>query len=118
MAYIDGFLVPVPTRKLTSYLKMSRKAGSVWKKLGALEYRECVADDVNPKMRKLFGSGIKLKPSETLVFSWIVYKTKADRNRINKQVMNVPEFANMDPTKMPFDMNRMGYAGFKVQVDL
>jgi uncharacterized protein YbaA (DUF1428 family) len=118
MAYIDGFLVPVPKSKVAAYMKMSRKAGREWKRFGALEYRECVADDVNPKMLKLFGGGIKLKPSETVVFSWIVYKSKADRNRVNKKVMALPEFANMDPAKMEFDWKRMGYGGFKVQVDL
>jgi uncharacterized protein YbaA (DUF1428 family) len=119
MPYVDGFLIPVPRKNLDAYRRMSAKAGKVWKDHGALEYRECVGDDLRPKGVKPFPHQLKTKPGETVVFSWIVYKSKAQRDRINAKVMKDPRLANMmDPKDMPFDLKRMVYGGFKVLVDL
>lgn len=119
MAYVDGFLLPLPTKNIAAYKRMSTKAGKVWKDHGALEYLECVGDDLNVKMAKPFPKQMKLKPGETVVFSWIVYKSKADRKRVLAKVMKDPRLANMmDPKNMPFDARRMLYGGFKVLVDL
>jgi uncharacterized protein YbaA (DUF1428 family) len=119
MAYVDGFVVPVPKKKLPAYRRMARKAGKVWREHGALQFRECVGDDVKPGKVTSFPQAVKLKPGETVMFSWIVYKTKADRNRINAKVMKDKRLASMmDPKAMPFDAKRMIYGGFKVSVDL
>ena len=117
--YVDGFVIPVLKAKLGAYKRMSRKAGSVWREHGALEYRECVEDDV--KMGKLtsFPRSVKLKPNEVVVFSWIVFKSRAQRDRINAKVMKDPRIAAMmDPEQVPFDVKRMIYGGFKVSVDV
>ena len=117
MAYVDGFVVPVPKRKLAAYRAMARKAGKVWIEHGALEYTECIADDVKPGKVTSFPQSVKLKAGETVFFSYIVYKSRADRDRINKKVMADPRLAAMmDPKKMPFDGKRMFYGGFKVMV--
>jgi uncharacterized protein YbaA (DUF1428 family) len=120
MPYVDGFLLPVPKKNLQAYRRMSQKAGKVWREHGALEYRECVGDDIDvKKMAAPFSRGVKLKSGETVVFSWIVYKSRADRDRVNRKVMKDPRIANMmDPKKMPFDVKRMAYGGFKVVVDI
>jgi len=119
MAYVDGFIVPVPKSKLQAYRAMARKAGKIWREHGALEFRECVADDVKVGKITSFPRSVKRKPSETVMFSWIVYKSKADRNRVNKKVMKDKRLASMmDPKAMPFDGKRMIYGGFKVLVDL
>ena len=119
MAYVDGFIVPVPKRKLQAYRRMAQKAGKVWREHGALEFRECVADDVKWGKRTSFPRSVKLKAGETVMFSFIVYKSKADRNRINAKVMKDKRLANMmDPKAMPFDAKRMIYGGFKVMVGL
>ena len=119
MPYVDGFLVPVPRKNLDAYRRMSRKAGKVWKEYGALEYRETVGDDLRVKGTKTFIQQMKTKPGETVVFSWVVYRSKADRDRINAKVMKDPRLANMmDPKDMPFDSKRMVYGGFKVIIDL
>ncbi len=119
MAYVDGFIVPVPKNKLQTYRKIASKAGKIWKEHGALEFRECVADDVKVGKRTSFPRSVKLKAGETVFFSYIVYKSKADRNRINKKVMKDKRLASMmDPKGMPFDAKRMIYGGFKVTVDL
>src|SRR5688500_6744552 len=98
MAYVDGFVVPVPKKKLPAYRRMERKAGKVWREHGALQFRECVGDDVKPGKVTSFPQAVKLKPGETVMFSWIVYKTKADRNRINAKVMKDKRLASMmDP---------------------
>ncbi len=118
MSYVDGFVLPVPKKNLPAYRRMARKAGKIWREHGALEYRECVGDDV--KMGKLtsFPQSVKLKPDETVVFSWIVFKSRAHRDRVNAKVMKDPRLANMmDPKDMPFDSKRMVYGGFKVIVD-
>jgi uncharacterized protein YbaA (DUF1428 family) len=114
MSYIDGFVVPVPRSKLAEYRKMAKLGGKIWLEHGALEYHECVADDVKPGKSTSFPQAVKLKPDEVVVFSWIVYKSKADRNRANKKVMADPRLAAfMDPKKLPFDGKRMFWGGFK-----
>jgi len=118
MPYVDGFLLPVPTRNLAAYRRMAKAAGKIWREHGALEYRECVGDDLQPKNMVSFADAIKTKRGETVVFSWIVYASKADRNRVNKLVMKDPRMNEIvDPKKMPFDCARMAYGGFKVLVD-
>jgi len=117
--YVDGFVVPVPKKKIAAYLSIARKAGKVWREHGALEYRECVADDVKPGKYTSFPQSVKLKAGETVVFSWIVYKSRAQRDRINAKVMKDPRLkAMMDPKSMPFDGKRMFWGGFKTIVEL
>ena len=119
MAYVDGFIVPVPRRKLAAYRALARRAGKVWREYGAVEYREWVADDVKVGKRTSFPRSVKLKPGETVVFSWIVYKTRAQRDSIIKKVMKDPRLADMmDPKSVPFDAKRMIYGGFKLLVGL
>jgi uncharacterized protein YbaA (DUF1428 family) len=117
MSYVDGFVVPVPIKNLAAYRRMARKAGKVWRDHGALDYRECVADDVKPGKHTSFPQSVKLKAGETVVFSWIVYKSRAQRDRVNAKAMADPRLADMmDPKKMPFDGKRMFWGGFKVFV--
>ena len=117
--YVDGFVVPVPKKNLDAYRRMARKAGKVWRDHGALEYRECVADDVKPGKVTSFPQSVKLKPGEVVVFSWIVYKSRAQRDRINAKVMKDPRLADMmDPKSNPFDAKRMFWGGFQVIVDV
>jgi uncharacterized protein YbaA (DUF1428 family) len=119
MSYVDGFVVPVPKKSLSAYRRLARKAGKVWREHGALEFRECVADDVKPGKITSFPQSVKLKSDETVVFSWIVYKSRAHRDRVNAKVMKDPRItANMDPKSMPFDAKRMFWGGFKVMVDV
>jgi uncharacterized protein YbaA (DUF1428 family) len=117
MPYVDGFIVAVPTKNLPAYRRLARKAGKVWREHGALEFRECVADDVKVGKLTSFPRSVKLKPNETVVFSWIVYKSRRDRDRINAKVMKDPRLAGMDAKSLPFDAKRMIYGGFKVLVD-
>lgn len=118
MEYVDGFVIPVPLKNLDAYKKMARKCAKIWREYGALEYRECVADDVKPGKITSFPQSVQLKRGEVVVFSWIVYKSRAQRDRINAQVMKDPRLsAIMDPKKMPFDGMRMFYGGFKVMID-
>jgi uncharacterized protein YbaA (DUF1428 family) len=117
--YVDGFIVPVPKRKLAAYRAMAKRAGKVWREHGALEYRECIAEDVKVGKRTSFPRSVKLKPGETVVFSWIVYKSRAQRDRIMAKVMKDPRLADMmDPKNVPFDGRRMIYGGFELFVDL
>jgi uncharacterized protein YbaA (DUF1428 family) len=119
MAYVDGFLLPVPKKNLEAYTRMSRRAGKVWREHGALDYKECAGDDLNVKGMVPFPRRIKLKPGETVVFSWIVFKSRAHRDRVNARVMKDPRLASMmDSKAMPFDVKRMVYGGFRVIVDL
>jgi uncharacterized protein YbaA (DUF1428 family) len=119
MSYVDGFVVPVPKCKLAAYRKMARLGGTLWKEHGALEYHECVADDVKPGKTTSFPQAVKLKPGEVVVFSWIVYASKAERNRVNKKIMSDPRLAKfMDPKNMPFDGKRMFWGGFKPIVEM
>jgi len=117
MSYVDGFLLPVPIKNLAAYRTLARKAGRVWKEYGALDYRECVGDDLEVKGVVSFRRTIRLKRGETVVFSWILYRSKAERDRINAKVMKDPRLAKMmNPKAMPFDLKRMVYSGFKVLV--
>ncbi|MCI0412027.1 DUF1428 domain-containing protein [bacterium] len=119
MKYVDGFLIPVPKKNIEAYRRMSQKAGKVWKELGALEYRECVGDDLKTKIGASFPKTAKAKPGETVVFSWIVYKSRAHRDSVNKKVMKDPRIgAMMDDDSMPFDVKRMAYGGFKIFVEV
>lgn len=119
MRYVDGFVVPVPVNKLAAYRRMAQKAGKVWMEHGALEYVECVADDVKPGKHTSFPQSVKLKPDETVVFSYVVYKSRAQRDRIMARVMKDPRLAEMmDPKTMPFDGKRMFWGGFKTLVEL
>ena len=116
--YVDGFVVPVPKRKIDAYRRIARKAGKIWREHGALEYRECVGDDVPMGEVTSFPRSVKVKRGETVVFSWIVFKSRAHRDRVNAKVMSDPRLADMmDPKSMPFDTKRMIYGGFEVVVD-
>jgi uncharacterized protein YbaA (DUF1428 family) len=116
--YVDGFVLPVPKRNLDAYRRQARKAGKIWREHGALEYRECVADDVKVGKITSFPQSVKRKRDETVVFSWIVFKSRAHRDRVNAKVMKDPRLADMmDPKAMPFDSKRMIYGGFNVVVD-
>src|SRR5688572_19882793 len=114
MAYVDGFLVPVPKKNIDAYRRMSKKVSRVWMDHGALEYRECVGDDMDIKGTVAFPKQLKTKPGETVVFAWIVYKSKAHRDSVNAKVMKDPRTAAMGLGPMPFDCKRMCYGGFKV----
>jgi uncharacterized protein YbaA (DUF1428 family) len=119
MSYVDGYVLPVPKKNLEAYRRMAQKAGKVWRDHGALEYIECIADDVKPGKHTSFPQSVKLKPAETVVFAYIVYKSRAHRDRVNAKAMKDPRLANMmDPKAMPFDGKRMFWGGFKVLVDL
>jgi uncharacterized protein YbaA (DUF1428 family) len=117
MAYVDGFVLPLPTKNLAAYRRMATKAAKIWREHGALEYRECVGDDLNVKMGAPFPKTVKAKSGETVVFAYIVYKSRAHRDRVNAKVMKDPRVAEMCDTKnMPFDSKRMLYGGFKAIV--
>jgi uncharacterized protein YbaA (DUF1428 family) len=127
MTYVDGFLIPVPKSKLAVYRRFAKMGKKVWMENGALDYKECVADDLFSqfpdekgrvgKVPSLFPKMALTKKGETIVFSFIVFKSKAHRDRVNKKVMADPSMASMDPAAMPIDMKRFGYAGFKVIVE-
>lgn len=116
MRYVDGFVIPVPKKNVQAYRRLALKAGKIWREYGALEFRECVGDDLAVKGMVPFSRRMKLKPGETVVFSWIVFKSRAHRDRVNAKVMKDPRL-DMDPKSMPFDVKRMLYGGFKVLVD-
>ena len=119
MQYIDGFVVPIPEKNLQAYRRTAQKAGKIWREHGALAYRECVAEDIEVGKLTSFPRSIKLKPGETVVFSWIVFKSRAHRDAVNAKVMADPRLANMmDPKAMPFDGKRMIYGGFTTLVHL
>lgn len=119
MQYVDGFIVPVPKKNLKAYQAIARKAGKVWREHGALDYRECVAEDVKVGKWTSFPQSVKLKPGETVVFSWITYKSRKHRDSVNAKVMKDPRLTKMmDPKAMPFDGKRMIYGGFKTIVTL
>jgi uncharacterized protein YbaA (DUF1428 family) len=118
--YTDGFVIPVQKKKLKQYFQIAKKAGKVWRDHGALDYKECLGDDLTSAaaFAMPFPKGIRVKSGETVVFSFIVYKSKAHRDKVNAAVMKDPRLAEMcDPKKMPFDCKRMLYGGFKVVVD-
>jgi uncharacterized protein YbaA (DUF1428 family) len=119
MRYVDGYVLPVPKKNVAAYRRMAQKAGKVWRDHGALEYIECVADDVKSGKHTSFPQSVKLKHGETVVFSWIVFKSRAHRDRVNAKAMKDPRLANMmDPKALPFDGKRMFWGGFKTLVDL
>lgn len=116
--YVDGFVLPVPKDKLDEYRRMARKAGKIWREHGALEYMECVGDDLDVKMGLPFPKGIQIKNGETIVFSFIVFKSRAHRDKVNAKVMKDPRLTeSCDPENMPFDCARMLYGGFKTIVE-
>ncbi len=118
MRYVDGFVLPVPKKNLQAYRRMAQKAGKIWREYGALDYKECAGDDLNVKMGVPFPRQMKLKPGETVVFSWIVYKSRAHRDSVNAKLMKDPRIASMcDPKNMPFNVKRMVYGGFNILVD-
>jgi uncharacterized protein YbaA (DUF1428 family) len=118
MRYVDGYILPVPKKNLRAYSRMAKKARKIWREHGALEYRECVGDDLKVKFGVPFPRLAKAKPGETVVFSWIVFKSRAHRDRVNAKVMQDPRIKDMCNGKtMPFDVTRMAYGGFEVAVD-
>ena len=115
MSYVDGFVVPVPLKNLAAYRRMAKKAGKVWREYGALDYKEWISDDVKVGKLTSFPRSVKLKRGETVVFAWIVYKSRAHRDRVNAKVMKDPRLADMmDLKSMPFDGKRLIYGGFKL----
>jgi uncharacterized protein YbaA (DUF1428 family) len=119
MRYVDGFVIPVPEEKLKTYRTIAQKAGKIWKEHGALEYVEAVGDDLATNMGASFGKTMKLKPGENALFSFIVFKSRSDRDKVNAKVMTDPRMKKMmENTAMPFELKRMVYGGFKTIVDL
>lgn len=117
--YVDGFVLPVPKKSIDAYREMARRSGKIWREHGALAFTECVADDVKPGKWTSFPQSVKLKAGEVVWFSWIVFKSRKDRDRVNAKVMKDPRLAGMMNGKdMPFDAKRMIYGGFKAMVDL
>ena len=117
--YIDGFVIPVPRKKMPAYRRMAQKGAKIWRKHGALDYKECVGDDMNVHCGLPFPRGIKTRPGETVVFSFIVYKSRAHRDSVNKKVMADPRISELcDLKNMPFDFKRMLYGGFKAIVEI
>lgn len=117
MTYVDGFVLVVPKKKIDAYKKMAKKAGKIWREHGAVEYRECIGDDLKVKFGMPFPKLVKTKPTETVVFSYIVYKTRAHRDKVNAKVMADERLkASASPEDMPFDFKRMAYGGFKTIV--
>lgn len=116
--YVDGFVIPIPKNKVAEYRRLARKAAKMWKEHGALDFRECIGDDLEVKGVTPFGRFAKTKPGETVVFSWIVFKSRGHRDRVNAKVMKDPRIKDMcDPKNMPFDAKRMCYGGFEILVD-
>jgi uncharacterized protein YbaA (DUF1428 family) len=115
--YVDGYVIPLPKKSVNAYRRAAQKAGKIWRDHGALEFRECVGDDLNIKMGLPFPRGIKIKSGETVIFSYIVFKSRAHRDRVNGRVMKDPRLAKMMDQPMPFDVKRMLYGGFKTIVE-
>ena len=116
--YVDGFVLPIPKRNAEKYRRIARQAGKIWREHGALQYVECIAEDVKPGKLTSFPQSVKLKPGETVWFSWIVFRSRRHRDRVNAKVMKDPRLAGMGPDAMPFDGKRMIYGGFETRVDL
>ncbi len=116
MRYVDGYVLPVPKKNLKAYARMAKMGAKMWMKHGAIDYKECVGDDLATKWGTPFPRMMKLKPGETVVFSYIVFKSRAHRNSVNAKVMKEME-KMVDMKEMPFDMKRMVYGGFKVLVE-
>ncbi|HZV62079.1 MAG TPA: DUF1428 domain-containing protein [Methylophilaceae bacterium] len=117
MAYVDGYVLPVPVKNIAPYRRMAKKAGAIWREHGALEYKEWVADDLNAQELVPFTQGVQAKTDETVIFAYIVFKSRAHRDRVNAKVMKDPRLAEMGPKDVPFDVKRMIYGGFKLLVD-
>ena len=115
--YVDGFVLAVPKRNISAYRRMAQKAGKIWREHGALEFRECIGDDLAVKMGVPFTRIMKINRNETVFFSWITYKSRAHRDQVNAKVMKDPRLGDLDPKSMPFDVKRMAYGGFKILVD-
>ncbi len=114
MNYVDGYVVPLPKKNIEAYKEVARKSGAIWREHGALQFCECIADDVKPGKLTSFPQSVNLEPDETVVFSWIVYKSRAHRDEVNEKVMKDPRMADMmKPEAMPFDGKRMIYGGFE-----
>ena len=119
MPYVDGFVLPLPRKNLEAYREMASKCGAIWREHGALEYRECIADDVKSGKLTSFPQSVNLEADEIVVFSWIVYTSRAHRDEVNDKVMKDPRMANMmKPEAMPFDGKRLIYGGFEMVLDL
>ena len=118
MPYVDGFILPVPKKNIEAYRALAEKAGAIWREHGALEYRECIADDVKPGKLTSFPQSVNLQEDEGVVFSWIVYESRARRDEINEKVMKDPRLADMKPDAVPFDSRRMIWGGFEMLVAL
>jgi len=119
MRYVDGYVLPVPKKNVETYRRIAQKAGKIWRDHGALDYKECVGDDLNVKCGVPFSRNMKLKSGETVVFAYVVFKSRAHRDRVNAKVMKDPRLADsMDGKSMPFDFKRMVYGGFKILVDV
>jgi len=119
MAYVDGFVLPLPKTNIERYREIAAKCGAIWREHGALEFRECIADDVKPGKLTSFPQSVNLEADETVVFSWIVYESRAKRDEVNDKVMKDPRMAEMmKPESMPFDGKRMIYGGFEMLVDV
>jgi len=116
--YVDGYVLPVPKANVEAYRRMAQEAGKVWREHGALEYVECIADDVKPGEVTSFPQSVKLKADETVIFAWIVYESREQRDRINALAMKDPRLAHMDPKSLPFDGKRMFWGGFEIFVQL
>jgi uncharacterized protein YbaA (DUF1428 family) len=117
--YVDGFVLPIPKKNAAAYRRIAQKAGRIWREHGALEYLECIADDVKPGKHTSFPQSVKLEPGEVVWFSWILYRSRAHRERVNAKVMKDPRMAKlMGPDSMPFDGKRMIFGGFEARVDL
>ncbi|HRD77228.1 MAG TPA: DUF1428 domain-containing protein [Hyphomicrobiaceae bacterium] len=116
--YVDGFVLPLPRKNIMAYKAFSEKYGRIWKEFGAIDYVECIADDVKPGKLTSFPQSVLLKDDEVVVFAWITYKSKADRDRVNAAVMSDERLEGMDSASMPFDGKRMFFGGFEVLVSL
>ena len=115
--YVDGYILPLPKKSIEAYREQAALAGKVWKEHGALEYIECIGEDVKPGKVTSFPQAVRLEPDETVVFAWIVYESRAERDRINAAVMKDPRLAGMNPHTMPFDAMRMFWGGFEMFVE-
>lgn len=117
-SYVDGYVLPIPKDQIDAYRRLARKAGKIWREHGALEYRECIGDDVPTGKVTSFPRSVKLKDDETVIFAWVVFKSRAHRDKVNAKVMEDPRLADMDEKSVPFDGKRLIYGGFKVIVDI
>jgi len=118
MAYVDGYVLPLAKKSVPAYRRLARQAGRIWREHGALEFRECIGEDLNVAMGLPFPKRVKLKRGETVVFSWIMFRSRRHRDGVNAKVMKDKRIASLDPTSMPFDVKRMTYGGFEVLVDV